>query len=51
MMEELSKETKEYFLKRLFELCKKSLDKKPQLEKPRDEQKDWFERKMRGSFV
>jgi len=45
-------ETKEYHLKKLYELSIKSLGKIPQLEDPTYEQKQWFIRKMKArSFV
>jgi len=46
------KETKEYHLKKLYELSIKSLGKIPQLEDPTYEQKQWFISKMKArSFV
>ena len=36
-----SNETKEYHLKRLYELSLKSIGKKPELEELNDEQKEW----------
>jgi hypothetical protein len=42
-------ETREYHLKKLFELSLKSIGEIPQLEEPNQEQKEWFERRMKGS--
>jgi hypothetical protein len=42
-------EIKEYYLKRLLELSLKSLGQIPWLDKPTDEQKEWFIYRMRGS--
>ena len=41
-------ETKEYHLKKLYELSKKSLGQIPQLEDPNEEQKQWVKRKMKA---
>jgi hypothetical protein len=43
-------ETKEYYLKKLFELSKKSLGKLPHLGEPNQEQKEWIKRKLKGVF-
>jgi hypothetical protein len=45
------KETKEYHLKRLYELSKKSIEQIPLLEEPNQEQKQWIKRKMKGRFI
>lgn len=42
-------EIREYHLKRIEQLCKKSIKQKPQLDEPNDEQKDWVDRKMKAS--
>ena len=41
-------ETKEYYLKKLYELSLKSLGRIPQLDKPSYEQKQWIKRRMSG---
>ena len=42
-------ETKEYHLKKLFELSSKSAKQKPQLEDPTEEQEQWINRRMSRS--
>ena len=39
-------ETKEYHLKKLFDLSKKSLGELPQLQEPTEDQEQWFKRRM-----
>jgi hypothetical protein len=41
-------QTKEYHLKKLFELSLKSLGEIPQLDEPSGEQKHWLERRMKA---
>jgi len=43
------KETKEYHLKKLYDLSIKSIGEIPHLEEPNVEQKQWILRKMHGS--
>jgi hypothetical protein len=43
----VDKETKEYHLKKLYELSLKSIGEIPQLEDPSYEQKDWVIRKLK----
>jgi hypothetical protein len=45
----LQEETKEYHLKKLYELSLKSLGEIPQLNEPTEEQTEWAKRKLRGS--
>jgi len=45
-----TKTKRQEHLKQLLELSKKSLGEIPQLEEPNQEQKHWFERKLKGGF-
>lgn len=42
-------QTREYHLKKLYQLSLKSLGQIPQLDEPTKEQNQWVERRMRGS--
>jgi hypothetical protein len=42
------KESKQYHLRRLYDLSLKSIGEIPQLDEPTDEQKEWVIRKMKA---
>lgn len=44
----IDKESKQYHLRRLYDLSLKSIGEIPQLDEPTDEQKEWVIRKMKA---
>lgn len=49
VIEHKNDETREYHIKKLYELSLKSLGEIPQLDEPTDEQSLWVNRRMRAS--